>query len=85
FYTTDAQKKIASAYIDQLTTAKIYNKPIVTKLEKVAMFNVAESYHQNYATIHPNDFYIRINDAPKVEDLKKNLSKFYKSDVSAWQ
>lgn len=85
FYTTDAQKKIASAYIDQLTKAKIYDKPIVTKLEKVGMFNVAESYHQNYATLHPNDFYIRVNDAPKVEDLKKNLNKFYKSDVSAWQ
>lgn len=85
FYTTDAQKKIAAAYIDQLTKAKIYNKPIVTKLEKVGAFNVAESYHQNYATLHPNDFYIRINDAPKVEDLKKNLSQMYKSDISAWQ
>lgn len=85
FYTTDAQKKIAAAYIDQLTKAKIYNKPIVTKLEKVGAFNVAEGYHQNYATLHPNDFYIRINDAPKVEDLKKNLSQMYKSDISAWQ
>lgn len=85
FYSTAAQKKIAAAYIDQLTKAKVYNKPIVTKLEKVSEFNVAESYHQNYATLHPNDFYIRINDAPKLEDLKKNLSQMYKSDISAWQ
>jgi len=85
FYTTDAQKKIAAAYIDQLGKAKVFNKPIVTKLEQAGAFNVAEDYHQNYATLHPNDFYIRINDAPKIEDLKKNLSQLYKSDISAWQ
>jgi len=85
FYTTDAQKRIASAYIDQLGKAKVFSRPIVTKLEHGGTFNVAEGYHQNYATLHPNDFYIRINDAPKVEDLKKNLSQLYKSDISAWQ
>ena len=26
-------------------------------------FTVAEDYHQNYATLHPDDLYIRINDA----------------------
>ncbi|MEO5902697.1 MAG: peptide-methionine (S)-S-oxide reductase, partial [Gemmatimonadaceae bacterium] len=77
--------RIAAAYIDQLGKAKVFNKPIVTKVEQSGMFNVAEGYHQNYATLHPNDMYIRINDAPKVEDLKKNLGMLYKSDISAWQ
>jgi peptide-methionine (S)-S-oxide reductase len=85
FYTTDAQKRIASAYIDQLGKAKVYSRPIVTKLEPARTFNVAESYHQNYATLHPNDFYIRINDAPKVENLKKDLAQLYKPEISAWQ
>jgi peptide-methionine (S)-S-oxide reductase len=85
FYTTDAQKRIASAYIDQLSKAKVYSRPIVTKLEPAHTFNVAEGYHQNYATLHPNDMYIRINDAPKVENLKKDLSQLYKPDISAWQ
>lgn len=85
FYTTDSQKRVAAAYIDQLGKAKVFNKPIVTKLEKAGTFNVAESYHQNYATEHPNDMYIRINDAPKVENLKKEFASLYKSDLSAWQ
>lgn len=85
FYTSDAQKRIAAAYIDQLGKAKVYSKPIVTKLELAKTFNAAEGYHQNYATIHPNDMYIRINDAPKVTALKKDLSELYKADVSAWQ
>ena len=85
FYTTDAQKRIAAAYIDQLGKAKVYNKPIVTKLEMAGTFNVAESYHQNYATINPNDFYIRINDAPKLENLKKELTQLYTPSLAAWQ
>jgi peptide-methionine (S)-S-oxide reductase len=85
FYTNAAQKRIAAAYIEQLGKAKVYNRPIVTRLEPAGTFNVAESYHQNYATLHPNDMYIRINDAPKVENLKKDLSQLYKPDISAWQ
>jgi peptide-methionine (S)-S-oxide reductase len=85
FYTTDAQKKIAAAYIDQLGKAKVFSKPIVTKLEKAGPFNIAESYHQNYATEHPSDMYIRINDAPKVENLKKDLTQLYTPTLAAWK
>ncbi len=85
FYTTDSQKRIAAAYIDQLGKAKVFSKPIVTKLEKAGAFNVAESYHQNYATENPNDIYIRINDAPKVENLKNELAQLYTPTLAAWQ
>ena len=33
-------------------------------------FYPAEAYHQNYATLHPDDPYIVINDAPKVAHLQ---------------
>jgi peptide-methionine (S)-S-oxide reductase len=85
FYTNPAQQKIATAYIDQLSKAKVYSKPIVTRVSKLNAFNVAEDYHQNYANIHPNDPYIRFNDAPKVEALKSELSSLYKSELSAWK
>lgn len=85
FYTNEAQKKIAAAYIDQLSKAQIFSKPIVTKLEKFDGFNVAEDYHQNYANIHPNDPYIRFNDAPKVEALKTEMTSLYKEQLSAWK
>ncbi len=85
FYTTDAQKKIATAYIDQLSKAKTFTKPIVTRIAAFKGFNVAESYHQNYATLHPNDLYIRFNDAPKVVNLQKDLSPLYKEELSSWK
>jgi peptide-methionine (S)-S-oxide reductase len=85
FYANDAQKKIAAAYIEQLTKAKTFKKPIVTRVSAFKGFNVAEDYHQNYATLHPNDLYIRINDAPKVAALKSELAPLYKAELSAFK
>jgi peptide-methionine (S)-S-oxide reductase len=72
FPQTDEQAKIAKAYVAQLDTAKVFGKPIVTKTATMkAAFYPAEAYHQDYATLHPSNPYIAINDAPKVENLKR--------------
>ena len=71
--------------IVQLDKAKIFKKPIVTRLSSNPVFNVAEDYHQNYATLHPNDMYIRIHDAPKVENLRTELQGLYKAELSPWK
>src|SRR5215208_6113010 len=77
FYMTDSQKRIATAYVDQLTKAKAFSRPIVTEVSALSGFNVAESYHQNYATLHPYDPYIVMNDAPKVAALKREFAAIY--------
>jgi peptide-methionine (S)-S-oxide reductase len=77
FTTSDEQKKVADAYIAQLNAAKVYRKPIVTKLGPLEAFYAAESYHQDYLTLHPNQPYIAFNDIPKVENLKKIYSENY--------
>ena len=72
FPQTDEQRKIATAYIAQLDAAKSFRKAIVTKsATDKAAFYPAEAYHQDYAILHPNNPYIAINDAPKVESLKR--------------
>src|SRR5258707_8347463 len=70
FYKTDEQKKIAEAYIAQINTAKVYERPIATQVAPFSAFYAAEDYHQNYLTKHPNDPYISFNDLPKLERLK---------------
>lgn len=85
FFANDAQKKIAAAYIGQLGKAKVFARPIVTKVSSLGRYTVAEDYHQNYANEHPNDMYIRIHDAPKVAALKKELAPIYKEDLSSWR
>ncbi len=77
FFTTPEQQKIAAAYIAQLDAAKAFNQPIVTKLEPLKAFYAAEDYHQNYATLHPTNMYIAINDAPKVAALEKTFPQLY--------
>jgi len=77
-YTTDEQEKIAQAYIAQLDQAKVFSGRIVTQIVPLKSFYPAEGYHQNYATLHPNNPYIAINDAPKVEHLKQQLPDLYR-------
>jgi len=71
------QKKVAEAYIAQLNAAKVYRKPIVTKVSPLEGFFPAEAYHQDYLTLHPNQPYIAYNDIPKVENLKKLFAENY--------
>jgi len=77
FYGNDSQRRIAAAYIDQLTKAKAFSRPIVTEVSALKAFNVAEDYHQDYARLHPYQPYIVINDAPKVKNLKRDLAALY--------
>jgi peptide-methionine (S)-S-oxide reductase len=77
FTTTDEQKKIADAYVAQLNAAKVYGKPIVTKVGPLEAFYPAEAYHQDYLTLHPTQPYIAYNDLPKVENLKKLFADNY--------
>lgn len=77
FTINDEQKKVADAYIAQLTAAKVYRKPIVTKVGPLEGFYPAEPYHQDYLTLHPNQPYIAYNDIPKVENLKKIFAENY--------
>jgi peptide-methionine (S)-S-oxide reductase len=77
FTTSDEQKKVAEAYIAQLNAAKVYGKPIVTKVGPLEGFYPAEAYHQDYLTLHPSQPYIAYNDLPKVENLKKIFAENY--------
>ncbi len=65
------QAKVAKDYIAQLDAAKVYRRPIATKIEPGAAFYPAEDYHQDYMALNPNAGYIVANDAPKLEDLKR--------------
>src|SRR5690242_11813367 len=77
FYNSNEQKHIAESYIQQLDNAKVFSGKIVTQLVPLQAFYPAESYHQNYAALHPNQPYIVFNDAPKVAHLKQQLPGFY--------
>ena len=74
FYANDEQKAVAEAYIKQLTDAKVFDDPIVTKLEKLEAYYPAEKYHQNYARLNPTQGYIMGVALPKVKKAKEYVA-----------
>ncbi|MBL0371139.1 peptide-methionine (S)-S-oxide reductase MsrA [Rhizobium sp. KVB221] len=71
FPTNDEQASVAKAYIAQLDSAKVFERPIVTKVEPGKAFFVAEDYHQNFLELNPTYPYIAYVDMPKIENLKR--------------
>jgi len=79
FYADPEQKRIAQAYIDQLSSAKVFGRPIVTQLTPLGAFYRAEDYHQDYLANHPENMYIVINDLPKLNNLRQEFPQIYVS------
>jgi peptide-methionine (S)-S-oxide reductase len=79
FYRNDAQRKAAEQYIAKLREAKVYRSPIVTEVTPLHGFNRAEDYHQDYLVQHPHQPYIVINDAPKLEELRRRFPDLYRT------
>jgi peptide-methionine (S)-S-oxide reductase len=79
FAASPEQQRIAQAYIDQLNKAKVFKSRIVTEVRTLDVFYPAEAYHQDYAAHHPDDLYIVMNDAPKVDHLRRQFPQLYRS------
>ncbi|HUQ12887.1 MAG TPA: peptide-methionine (S)-S-oxide reductase MsrA [Novosphingobium sp.] len=73
------QSRVAAAYLAQLKAAKLWAKPVVTKIEPYKGFYAAEGYHQDFMLENPNHGYIRMWDAPKVAALKKMFPAMYRA------
>ena len=78
FPTSKAQAVQARAYIAQLGAAKLYPRPIVTRIEPLAGFTVAETYHQDFMAKNPRHPYIVAHDAPKVAALRVKFPQSYR-------
>ncbi|WP_456314139.1 peptide-methionine (S)-S-oxide reductase MsrA [Pseudomonas shirazensis] len=71
FYKNEEQKKAAQSIIAELNKAKVYNNPIVTKVEPFTKFYKAEDYHQNYYANNKSQPYCKMVIQPKIEKFEK--------------
>jgi peptide-methionine (S)-S-oxide reductase len=73
FYANDEQKRVAEAYIQQLTEAKAFKHKIVTQVAPLTGFYPAEAHHQHFLQRNPTYPYIVYNDLPKIRELEKQF------------
>jgi len=69
FWSDAGQREASMTYIAQLNTARVFAKPIVTTLEPLKAFYLAETYHQDFAQRNPGHPYIRAVSQPKIDKL----------------
>lgn len=83
-FATDAQQeRVARAYIAQLTAARTFPAPIVTRVDRLVRFVPAEDYHQDYLALHPTQPYIVRNDLPKIAALRRLFPGRYTTERAA--
>lgn len=78
FYRDEEQKKAAEELIKELNAQEIWDRPIVTQVEKLDRFYVAEDYHQEYYARNPYQPYCMAVVAPKVSKFRKHFLELLK-------
>ncbi|MRS62326.1 peptide-methionine (S)-S-oxide reductase MsrA [Larkinella terrae] len=74
FYRNPAEKKAIEDAIQRVNESKHYPNKVVTEVVPFSVFYPAETYHQNYCKLHPNQPYIQNVSLPKVEKLRKAMA-----------
>lgn len=76
FYTNPKQREEAVNFIDKLEASHAYKDPIVTTVEPLDNFYLAEDYHQKYYESHKDAPYCELVIEPKLEKLNKEFKNF---------
>ena len=71
FYNSNLQKEKAEKYKTELNKSGAWDKPIVTTIEPLKNFYIAENYHQNYYNNNSNQPYCYYVIKPKIEKFEK--------------
>ncbi|HYP50886.1 MAG TPA: peptide-methionine (S)-S-oxide reductase MsrA [Pyrinomonadaceae bacterium] len=74
FYHSPEQKQIAHEVIEEITSERLYDNPIVTEVTEFANFYPAEDYHQEYFANNPTQPYCAAVVAPKVRKFRDKFA-----------
>lgn len=83
FYHNEEQKNIAEESLKRTDASDLWDDPIVTTIEPLENYYVAENYHQNYFENNPNAGYCSYVIAPKVAKFKKEFKHLLKESTGS--
>ncbi len=72
FYTSPEQKLQAAQFISE--AQKEFDSPIVTQVQPLDKFYVAENYHQNYFKNNPGNPYCQMVIGPKLQKFREKFA-----------
>ena len=81
FYHNEEQKAIAEKSLKDTDASGLWDDPIVTTIEPLKNYYVAENYHQDYYENNQNAGYCSYVIAPKIKKFKKEFSHLLKTDT----
>ncbi|PAU94107.1 peptide-methionine (S)-S-oxide reductase [Aliifodinibius salipaludis] len=81
FYHNEKQKEIAEKSLEKTDQSDLWEDPIVTEIEPLTNYSVAENYHQNYYENNPNAGYCQVVIAPKLKKFRKDFPHLLKDKV----
>ena len=82
YYHNEEQKAIAEASKEAVDATDLWDDPIVTTIEPLTNYFVAENYHQDYFENNPTAGYCSFVIAPKVQKFKKEFAHLLKENNS---
>lgn len=82
FFHNEEQKKIAEKSLNETDDSDLWEDPIVTEIQPLTNFSIAENYHQNYYANNPNAGYCQVIIAPKLKKFRKEFSHMLKDEVA---
>ena len=82
YYHNEEQKAIAEASKMAVDATDLWEDPIVTTIEPLTNYFVAENYHQDYFENNPTAGYCSFVIAPKVQKFKKEFAHLLKENNS---
>ena len=71
FYNNDEQRAIAEKVMKEISEERIFDAPLVTRVEPFKAFYEAEDYHKDYFKRHRGQAYCTLVIAPKIAKLRE--------------
>jgi peptide-methionine (S)-S-oxide reductase len=82
YYHSEDQKEAAEQAIRELEAQKVWDDPIVTEVEPLKDFYIAEDYHQEYFVRNQFQPYCMAVVAPKVSKFRKHFLELWKKQAA---
>lgn len=73
YYRDDEQRETVERFVEELEREGAYDDPIVTEIEPLEEFYVAEQEHQDYYERNPGDRYCQFNAEPKIRKVREKF------------